>query len=176
MSEVDSADMGPWLSPDDMEYVRRKVPILYVDVVPVRLDSLGHVDAVGMLLLALDGTIERSFPTGRVLFHESLREALARHIDKDLGAMSLPQLPASLTPFAVSEYFPTPGTGLYDARQHAVSLAYIVPMQGDCHPGSDSLEFSWFTPGELRIPELQAELKEGHDVLLREAMAQLGIA
>lgn len=174
MSEIDSADMGPWLSPEDLEFVRRKVPMVYIDIIPVRLDDLGAVEAIGMLLCVDDDRIFRTFPSGRVLFHETVREALVRHIDKDLGPVALPQIPPTVTPFTVGEYFPTPGAGWFDERQHAVSLAYIVPMQGDCNPGSDSLEFTWFTPGEARTPELQAELSLGHASLLRQALAALG--
>ena len=47
-------------------------------------------------------------------------------------------------------------------------------MQGDCNPGDDSLEFSWFTPGEARTRELQAELIPAHASLLRRALAVLG--
>ena len=173
MSEIDSADMGPWLSPEDLEFVRRKVPMVYVDVIPVRLDDHGSLEAIGMLLCVDGDLIVRTFPTGRVLFHETVREALTRHIEKDLGPVALPELPATITPFTVGEYFPTPGTGWFDERQHAVSLAYIVPMHGDCNPGSDSLEFTWFTPGEARTPELQAELASGQASLLRQALAAM---
>ncbi len=176
MSEIDSADMGPWLSPEELEFVRHKVPMVYVDIVPVRLDEVGAVEAIGMLLCVSGDTIVRTIPSGRVLFHERIRDALVRHIDKDLGPMDLPQLPSCLIPFTVGEYFPTPGQGWHDPRQHAVSLAFIVAMQGDCNPGSDSLEFTWFTPGEARTPELQAEMNQGHASLLRQALAIMGEA
>src|SRR5690625_5709458 len=72
------------------------------------------------------------------MYHERLRDAIARHIDKDLGSMALPRIPTSLVPFTVAEYFPTPGiTPYHDPRQHAVSLAYIVPVEGDCQPSQD---------------------------------------
>lgn len=174
MNDIDSADMGPWLSPEDLEFVRRKAPLVYVEVVPVRTNALGSVEAIGMMLCVSDTGILRTFPSGRVLYHESLREALTRHIDKDLGPMALPQMPATLIPFTVAEYFPTPGEGWYDPRHHAVSLAYIVPMQGECKPGSDSLEFTWFTPAEAKTPELQSELSEAHACLLRQALAAIG--
>ena len=175
MSEIDSDAIGPsWLSPDDLRFVREKVPMVYVDIVPVRLDEKGGLEAVGMLLCVDDDGINRAFPSGRILIYETIRDALTRHIDKDLGPMALPRLPAVLTPFTVGEYFPMPGEGWHDPRQHAVSLAYIVAMQGDCNPGDDSLEFSWFTPGEARTRELQAELTPAHASLLRRALAALG--
>ena len=70
-----------------------------------------------------------------MLYHERVRDALLRHIEKDLGPLALPRVPASPQPFTVAEYFPTPGvTPFHDPRQHAVSLAYVVPVAGDCAP------------------------------------------
>ena len=109
-----------------------------------------------------------------MLYHEKIREALRRHLEKDLGEMILPQIPASLVPFTVAEYFPTPGEGWHDPRQHAVSLCYIIPILGDCNVSSDSLEVNWFTPGELHTPELQGEILPKHLHVVRQALALLG--
>jgi ADP-ribose pyrophosphatase YjhB (NUDIX family) len=167
--------MGPWLSPEDLDLVRRKVPILYVDALPVRVDARGDLESVGLLLRATDeGTISRALVSGRVLLHETIRDALERHLEKDLGPMALPRLPLTLHPFAVGEYFPTPGSPFHDPRQHAVSLAYIVPVAGDCRPSHDTLELTWLTPAEALTPEILGDMIEGHATLLRQALAHLG--
>ena len=89
--------------------------------------------------------------------------------------MALPRVPASLQPFTVAEYFPTQGvTAFHDPRQHAVSMAYIIPVMGDCNPSSDSLEINWFTPGELKTPELQGEILPKHLGIVKRALAALG--
>lgn len=174
MSEVSADDMGPWLSPENLDFIRRKVPMLYVDIVPVRIDEYGELEAIGLLLCVNEEGIRRSIVSGRVFYHESIRDAIMRHIDKDLGHMALPQLPSQLVPFTVGEYFPTPGECWFDARQHAVSLAYIVPIAGDCAPANDALEVSWFTPGEALTEDLQNEMDYSHAALLRRALAYLG--
>lgn len=175
MSEIAADDAGPWLSPEDLDFVRRKVPIMYIDALPVQLDEHGDLTAVGLLLRAnVDGHMSRALVSGRVLFHESIREALARHLEKDLGPMALPQLPASLTPFAVGEYFPTPGVRFHDERQHAVSLGYIIPVSGDCQPRNDTLETTWLTPTEAILPEILGDLSDGHATLLKQALASMG--
>ena len=47
---------------------------VYVEAVPVRVDSLGHVTEIGLLLRqAADGTISRLIVSGRVLFGERVR-------------------------------------------------------------------------------------------------------
>lgn len=168
--------MGPWLSPEELEFVRRKVPMVYVDIVPVRIDDKGDVEAFGLLLCAQDSGITRSLISGRVLFHETVREAIARHIEKDLGPMSLPQIPPSLTPFTIGEYFPTPGYAKYDERQHAISLCYVIPVVGECQPVADMLELTWFTPGEVRTPELQSEMTSSHAQILRQALSHVGLS
>src|SRR5699024_11876679 len=77
--------------------------------------------------------------------------------------------------FTVAEYFPTPGiTPYHDPRQHAVSLAYVVPVDGDCRPQEDALDIGWFTPEEAVSPMVQAEMADGHGALVRTALAQTG--
>ena len=171
--------MGPWLSPEDLAFVRRKVPTVYVDVVPVRLDVDGSLQRVGLLLRTpRAGSILRTVVAGRVLLHESIRTAIARHVERDLGPMALPRIPASPQPFTVNEYFPTLSvqgqTGYHDPRQHAVSLAYIVPIDGDAAAQSDALQLTWFTPAEALDPAVQAEMVSGHGALVTAAIAHLG--
>jgi ADP-ribose pyrophosphatase YjhB (NUDIX family) len=165
-----------WLAPDELELTRARMPILYVDAVPVRVDDSGEVTHIGLLLrIGADGTVSRTLVSGRVLHHERVRDALIRHLEKDLGPVALPQVPASLQPFTVAEYFPTQGiTPYHDPRQHAVSLAYVVPVAGDCHPRQDALDLVWFTPHEASSPQLQLEMPGGQGVLLKQALAHVG--
>lgn len=139
-----------WLAPEELETTRAKMPILYVEAVPVRVDDAGEVTQIGLLLrIGPDGTVSRTLVSGRVLHHERIRDALLRHLEKDLGPVALPRIPASLQPFTVAEYFPTLGiTEFHDPRQHAVSLAYVVPVSGDCRPRQDALDLVWFSPQE----------------------------
>lgn len=165
-----------WLTREELESARGRLPILYVDAVPVRVDDRGSVAAVGLLLRATaDGAINRELVSGRVLYHERVRDALMRHLEKDLGPMALPQVPTSPQPFTVAEYFPTPGvTPFHDPRQHAVSLAFVVPVRGDCEPQHDALDLAWLTPQEAADPGLLQEMDGGHGVLLRQALSHLG--
>ncbi len=176
MTEVTNSDAG-WLSREDMDLARERLPILYVDVVPVRVDDQGTVVAVGLLLRAgEDGQIKRALVSGRVLYHERVRAALLRHIEKDLGPLALPRVPPAPQPFTVAEYFPTPGvTPFHDSRQHAVSLAYVVPVEGDCAPQQDALELTWVRPDEARDPGVLAELMNGQSTLLLQALGHLGV-
>lgn len=168
---------GSWLSDDDLALARERLPVVYVDAVPVRVDDRGQVVAVGLLLRALpDGSISRAVVSGRVLYGERVRDAVLRHVEKDLGPMALPQLPPSPQPFTVVEYFPSPEvTGFHDPRQHAVALAFVVPIDGDCAPASDALDLAWVSPLEAVSRQFQAEMSGGQDRLVRMALAHCGV-
>jgi ADP-ribose pyrophosphatase YjhB (NUDIX family) len=176
MTEVTESGAG-WLSREDMDAARERLPILYVDAVPVRVDGEGTVTKVGLLLrIGEDGQVKRALVSGRVLYHERVRSALLRHLEKDLGPLALPRVPPAPQPFTIAEYFPTPGvTPFHDPRQHAVSLAYVVPVEGDCAPQQDALELTWFSPIEAREPTVLAELANGQSMLLLQALAHLGV-
>ncbi len=150
--------------------------MVYVDAVPVRVDNIGEVTHVGLLLRAMaDGTISRALVTGRVQFGERIRHALLRHLEKDLGPFALPRLPPDPAPFTIAEYFPDPQvSGYHDPRQHAVSLAYLVPIDGDCEPSESALDLAWVTPEEAASDEVRVEMTGGHDRLLRLALAHAG--
>ena len=162
---------------DVLNVVRDRVPLVYVDAVPVRVDEEGNVTHVGMLLRqAADGTISRMVVSGRVLLNERIREALIRHLEKDLGPLALPRIPPEPAPFTVVEYFQDPSiSGFHDPRHHAVSLAYVVPVSGECQPTQQALELTWFTPTEAVSDRVRREMTGGHDRLIRLALASVGV-
>jgi len=165
-----------WLSNDDLQNIRANVPLVYVDAVPVRVDDLGRVTHVGMLLRqAADGTISRMVVSGRVLYGERVRDALLRHLEKDLGPVALPRIPSEVAPFTVVEYFPDPDvSGFHDPRHHAVSLAFVVPVSGDCQPTQEALDLAWYTPEAAVSEAVRREMTGGHDRLIRLALAHVG--
>lgn len=174
---VRTPDPNPgWLSAEDLHEARSRLPMVYVEAIPVRLDGLGYVTEVGLLLQANEqAEMIRTFVSGRVMYRETIRAALVRHLEKDLGPFAMPHLPASPVPFTVAEYFPEPSeTGLTDNRQHAVALAYLIPVTGECDPREDALELTWLTPQEALSPGVQSEFSGGRGNLLRQAMAHAG--
>ncbi|MFD3943095.1 NUDIX hydrolase family protein [Streptomyces sp. NPDC058579] len=175
----DTTEFTPgWLTTDELDSARARMPILYVEAVPVRVDDSGEVTSIGLLLrIGADGTISRTLVSGRVMHHERVRDALLRHLEKDLGPVALPRVPSSLQPFTIAEYFPTAGvTPYHDPRQHAVALAYVVPVSGDCRPRQDALDLVWFSPQEAASPAVQNEMPGGRGLLLKQALAYVGHA
>jgi ADP-ribose pyrophosphatase YjhB (NUDIX family) len=176
MSEMTQIREG-WLSRDDMDSARERLPIVYIDAVPVRVDARGVVTSIGLLLRAMpNGSISRAPVSGRVLHGERIRDALIRHLEKDLGPMALPAVPASPQPFTVIEYFPDATvSGFHDPRQHAVSLAFVVPVSGDCAPSTSALDLVWMTPEEASSDAVALEMTGGQDRLVRLALAHVGV-
>ncbi|MFM7146675.1 MAG: DUF4916 domain-containing protein, partial [Actinomycetales bacterium] len=166
-----------WLSDEDLRLARERLPIVYVDAVPVRTDSHGMVLSVGLLLRGMpDGSISRAVVSGRVLYGERVREALLRHLEKDLGPLALPKVPASPQPFTVVEYFPDAEvTGFHDPRQHAVALAFVVPIEGECAPSQSALDLIWVSPQEAVTPQVQEEMSGGQGRLVRMALAAMRV-
>ena len=165
-----------WLDNEMLENIRANVPLVYVDAVPVRVDDLGVVTHIGLLLrIAADGSISRMVESGRVLYGERVRDALLRHLEKDLGPVALPRIPPEVAPFTVVEYFPDPDiSGFHDPRHHAVSLAFVVPVAGDCQPTQEALDLGWYTPTEIMRDDVRREMTGGQDRLLRLALAHIG--
>ena len=178
MTSLRTPDPNPgWLSEFALAETRSRVPILYVEAVPARVDTFGQIEQIGVLLRtsAATGEITRTLVSGRVLHSESIRDALQRNIEKDLGPTAFPRLPVSLVPATVAEYLPFPGVSqLHDPRQHAVALVYVVPVTGECDPRQDALELTWLTPAEALQPSLLADLEGGRGQLLKQALAWSG--
>lgn len=174
MNELDTAT--GWLSNDQLSNIRANVPLVYVDAVPVRVDELGRVTHVGMLLRqAADGSLSRMVVSGRVMYGERVRDALLRHLEKDLGPVALPRVPPEVAPFTVVEYFPDADvSGFHDPRHHAVSLAFVVPVAGDCQPTQEALDLAWYPPEQAVSEAVRREMTGGHDRLIRLALAHVG--
>src|SRR5688572_16284102 len=173
---MDTVTETSWLSDEQLELMRAHVPVVYVEAVPVRVDGLGNVTEVGLLLRqAADGSISRLIVSGRVKFGERIREALLRNCEKDLGPLALPRIPISPSPFTVVEYFPDPDrSGFHDPRQHAVSLAFVVPVDGECTPTQQALDLAWFNPAEVVSQAVVGQMTGGQDRILRLALASVG--
>jgi ADP-ribose pyrophosphatase YjhB (NUDIX family) len=175
MAEMPSEPSG-WLGENELRHIRGELPLLYVNALPVRVNPHGEVTEVGLLLRADEGMISRALVSGRVLYHETLRDALIRNLEKDLGTVALPRVPTSLTPYSVAEYFPSRGvTPFYDPRQHAVALAYVVPVDGDCEPRQNALDIAWLTPEEAASDDIAGEMFGGQGTLLRQGLAHCGV-
>lgn len=161
-----------WLDDQELQWARGHIPMPYVHIVPIRVDDFGRVTSIATLLQANDdGVIERSLIAGRVLYCETIREAIARNIAKDLGSLALPLLPQSLQPFAVAEFFPTPALSEYcDLRQHAIALCYCVVIRGDCQTNKETLVVQWDDPHDPSFAHVLQQMDDGCRQIVQRAL------
>jgi hypothetical protein len=65
-------------------------------------------------------------------------------------------------------------SGFHDPRHHAVSLAFVVPVTGECQPTQEALDMVWYTPEQAVSDKVRREMTGGHDRLIRLALASVG--
>ena len=169
MAELPSEPTG-WLSDRELAHVRSELPLLYVNAIPVRINPRGEVAEVGLLLRADEGVISRALVAGRVLLpRDGARcpDPQPREGPRPRGVAARAHLANAVRDRGV----------LPDAResrritiprQHAVALAYVVPVDGDCEPCQNALDIVWLTPEEAASPDVAGEMSHGQDVLLRQ--------
>ena len=129
------------------------MPIVCVDVLPVRSSHSGSgpVDAVGLILRNVPRQGERwCLMGGRLLYCESLEEAVRRQIRETLGTTVQPIIPPGLQPIYVAEYSPTQKSPFaFDPRKHSVGLTYVVDLEGSPKARGEAKRFKWFKLGSL---------------------------
>jgi ADP-ribose pyrophosphatase YjhB (NUDIX family) len=146
-------DSNPhWLSADDWKWVQDTLPIACADVVPVQLAADGKT-------IARVGLIYRDTPHqgkrwcmvgGRMRRNESLAEAAGRQLHETLGPVVRFAIEPDRQPDFVVQYFTSPrAIGFHDPRQHAITLAIVVPIDGELAAMGEAESFQWFDPGDL---------------------------
>jgi ADP-ribose pyrophosphatase YjhB (NUDIX family) len=152
-----------WLSDEAWDEIQASVPIVCVDLVPVRLDATGAVSAVGLIRRRMPGTGDVVWCVlgGRINHGETLRAAVVRHIESTLSGADF-DLPADPQPAYVFQWFPSvrndDGVAYgIDPRRHSVGLCFVVPITGEptAVENGEALHFAWFAVDELDALEDQ---------------------
>ncbi len=55
-----------------------------------------------------------------------------------------------------------------------MSLAFVVPVSGDCQPTQQALDLAWYSPAQAVSEAVRREMTGGHDRLIRLALAHVG--
>ena len=177
MSEIETVTDTSWLSEEQLELMRAHVPVVYVEAVPVRVDALGNVTQHRPVAARgrrrLDQPDDRQRP-GASSASASARRCCgtARRISarwrcRGYRSIRLRSRSSSTSPIPDK-------TGFHDPRQHAVSLVYVVPVDGECEPTQEALDLAWFTPAQAASPAVIGQMTGGQDRLLRLALAHVG--
>lgn len=162
-----------WLSETKWREVQGLVPILCVDVLPWT-KSVDGGPPRGFLIRRRDerGDLGWTLVGGRVNLDETLDDAVGRHIRSTLGS-DVTWAPVDTSrPCLAAQYFRTkhPGHG-FDPRKHAVSLTYLVEIDGSVHVGGEAHGGEFFP---LDQPPSDAEVGFSQAGVIRTLLACLG--
>lgn len=167
--------MENWLSDCEWARVQAVIPIVCVDVLPIRLNQEAtRVDEIGLILR--DTPHEGSkwcTIGGRVLYGEALHDAFHREIKNSLGHSVTYQMTPGAQPVYVAQYSPNEerldAFDAYDPRKHAIGLTYGCTLDGDVTPCGEAIDFSWFSLDE--IPNIEFGFNQGS--VIRQCLAAL---
>ena len=137
-----------WIPEDEYDFIRARVPILCVDLIPLSEDEPPKIGLIERDIYG--GGTGWCIVGGAVLRNEPLIVALQRHLHATLGHAVTLNL-ETLSFLDVIEYFAEPDIGeFYDPRKHSVSLVHF----GRCHgpiqvtPRGEANDFRWYKPEE----------------------------
>jgi len=144
-----------WLSADDWKWVQDHMPIPCADVVPVRLGAGKTIAKIGLIYRDTPHQGMRwCMVGGRMWRNESLAEAAGRQLRETLGPGVRFEIDAERQPDFVVQYFTARRLiGYLDPRQHAITLAIVVPIDGEIAAMGEAASFKWFDPHALPPPE-----------------------
>ena len=105
---------------------------------------------------------------GRLLYGESLREAVRRQVREALGRQVKVNPRPDQLPLHVAQYSPSGRKPFaLDPRQHSVALTYALELKGTPTPGGEAVQFEWFEIA--KIPRGK-QLGFGQDAVLRACL------
>lgn len=135
-----------WLEEDEWHKIQKCLPIVCVDVLPVRMDR-GEIREFGLILRNTPHQgVRWCLIGGRLQYNETLNQAVAREIIEALGDKVIHKLVGGIESVKVVQYMPEIGIGEYfDPRQHAIGLTYAAEISGNFAPQGEALDFKWFS-------------------------------
>jgi ADP-ribose pyrophosphatase YjhB (NUDIX family) len=164
-----------WFSSSRWKSIQESVPITCVDVLPVRFaaGSPKRVNAVGLILRETPHEGKRwCLVGGRLLYGESLEEAIHRQIKETLGSRVHVAVGRDPQPLYVKQYSPRGRSPFsVDPRQHSVGLTYASQIKGTPVAGGEAISFKWFDVTSL--PKAK-EFGFGQDTVVRICLQLLG--
>ncbi len=128
------------------------MPIPCADVVPVQLADDGKtIQRIGLIYRDTPHQGYRwCMVGGRMWRNESLAEAASRQLRETLGPRVTFQIDPDRQPDFVVQYFTSRREiGFLDPRQHAITLAIVVPIAGEIAAMGEAASFKWFDPNAL---------------------------
>lgn len=162
-----------WLSPADWKLIQMSIPVVCVDVLPVRFspNSRNDLRSVGLIFRKTPQGRKWCLIGGRLLYGESLSEAIRRQVREALGREVKVYIRPDQQPLFIAQYSPR-GRAPFalDPRQHSIALTYALEMKGTPTPGGEAILFKWF---EIANIPRSKQFGFGQDAVLRACLRLL---
>lgn len=141
------------LSNETYQLVTQSVPIVCVDLIPVRENGGGW--QIGIITRATGPEAGKpALIGGRILHQELVQDAIARHLKSDTKVTDFQLFANSEAsqPFYVQQYLhqseAKPPLG-YDPTKHSIALTYLVDLLEEPKPSNEASDFRWITFDQL---------------------------
>ena len=147
----------PRFPDDEWQRIQGLMPIACVDALAIRGEPAGDDLQVGLILRDTPDEGRRwCLIGGRILYGESIAQALTRHVKDSLGGAVRFETTSGDQPLYVAQYAPDARPGFArDVRRHAVGLTFAIALGGDVRPaGAEALDFGWFPATGLAADEV----------------------
>ncbi len=166
-----------WLPLSRWKLVQQSVPIVCVDLMPIRICSNGgdEIEEVGLIFRDTPHQGRRwCLVGGRLLYGESVHQAICRQVRETLGRGVKVHLRENQQPIYIAQYSPHPKQPFaLDPRQHAVGLTFAARISGVPAAAGEALRYQWFPVGKLPA---RSEFGFGHDRLVRTCLRRLRLS
>ena len=155
--------------PDDVyATVTKSVPIICVDLIPVRKNGGGKWE-IGVITRATGSQAGKvALIGGRIGYDESVIDAVRRHLTTDCGIDKFMFLSCNEVnrPFSIEQYIHRKDAknSTYDPTKHAISLTYLMEIDKVPKPKNEARDFLWIQ--NTGIPEMTAF---NQNVVMRKA-------
>lgn len=140
--------MNGYLDDDLYKTVTENIPIICVDIIPIKKDENWKVG----LIVRATGTQAKKWTIlgGRIYHSESVDEAIGRHLKHDLGVENFNHFKdfSDQNPFMVQQYFMKDNFESdrygFDPSKHSLALTYLVQIdESQLTPRNEAEDFVW---------------------------------
>lgn len=162
-------DDATWLSDTEWEHAQRQLPIVCVDVLPVRAEGAPEV---GLILRQTPHQgLAWCLVGGRLRMGEGVADAARRELRSALGVQNAG--PVGRPDLVVEYQRRAVGPGPHDPRKHAIGLTFVVPLRVVTTAQGEAQDFRWYDVHNL--PDMgfgqEAVIADLTDLVLERTVA-----
>ena len=142
-----------YLSDDLYQTVTSSVPLVCVDLIPVR--RKGDQWNIGLITRATGSEKGKiAILGGRIYHDEAIESAIRRHLEENLGIGKFTLLQGNVLdrPFMVQSYTHSDDVepnSPYDPTKHAIALTYLIEIEGEIRSSNEAGDFHWISDGDV---------------------------